>query len=542
MQTKRHLLTKNLSLITIVVIILSLLSVAQVSGLQLTTTSEYTNYVQTYLNTSQGNVTYVEKPIFPVMINNSQIQIGENWTIICPLQANHDYHIYFYGAYINTSAQAKTDYDIFVYDPQGNLESSHMESAGLPPHLGTTTDDALFTPTQSGNYSFVIENSPFGSQGAQQATFMIIENIETDTWQTSYLEGVNDTTGAPSLYTSWAYEFVTNASQLEVYIKVPDTLNLYEARLYLMNDPTSPTLNSYPLAWEPGLYGNVTGSVGGYNFDPNGYRGAAYTSEEYPGQPLFLNYTTSSSGIHLYHLVLIGKEGSGNLDILLKTQFGDALTPSKVETKVYPNNPTIISYDASQNLNKASLSYTTDDWNNVTSLDMEISNQTCNATIPGQKAGTNVQYKVIANDVLENNLTTSGNYTVKVQPTINITAVKDTIFIGENATVSGTLTNYDNNSLVTVQFLSVNSTETINCPVEIDGNFTASFKPDSTGEWAVAATSPETQTSWRADSLQLMITVSEPPFYVKYSLFLIIGAVVAAAAGGAVWFLKFRNK
>ena len=98
------------------------------------------------------------------MINNSQIQIGANWTIICPLQANHNYHVYFYGAYINTSSQAKTDYDIYVYDPQGNLESTHTEAAGLPEHLGTTVNDALFTPTQSGNYSFVIENNPVDSE------------------------------------------------------------------------------------------------------------------------------------------------------------------------------------------------------------------------------------------------------------------------------------------------------------------------------------------------------------------------------------------
>ena len=126
--------TKILSLITIIVIALSPIFLAQASVLQLTTTSEYTDYVHTYVNSASGNYTYVEKPIFPVMINNSQIQIGTNWTIICPLKANHNYHVYFYGAYINTSAQAKTDYDIYVFDPSGNLESTHTEAAGLPEH------------------------------------------------------------------------------------------------------------------------------------------------------------------------------------------------------------------------------------------------------------------------------------------------------------------------------------------------------------------------------------------------------------------------
>lgn len=68
--------------------------------------------------------------MFPVQISDNQIRIGENWTIICPLQIGHNYHIYFYGSYVDTSSTAKTDYNVYVYDPEGNLESSHTQSAG----------------------------------------------------------------------------------------------------------------------------------------------------------------------------------------------------------------------------------------------------------------------------------------------------------------------------------------------------------------------------------------------------------------------------
>jgi hypothetical protein len=320
--------TKILPLITIVVLVFSPLFMAQASTtqtqtstlptVQLTTTSEYTNYVHNFVN-AEGNCTYVEKPMFPVLINNGQIPIGENWTIICPLQAGHNYHIYFYGAWIDTSPQALTDYNIFVYDPHGNLESSHIESAGFPPHLGTTVNDALFTPTQSGNYSFVIRNSPFGSKGAQQATFMIIENLACDTWYTSYVEGASNS--IPSFHTNWAYEFETNASHVQLYISVPYTLGMYEARLYLMNNAESPSLNNFPLAWEPGLYGNLSSSVGGYNFEPNDYRGVAYTTDEHMGQFLSLNFTSPNTGENLYQLVLIGNVGSGNIQLILKDNY-----------------------------------------------------------------------------------------------------------------------------------------------------------------------------------------------------------------------------
>jgi hypothetical protein len=42
---------------------------------------EYERYVHTdWL----GNSTYVEKPMFPVYLNESQVPIGKNWTVVCP--------------------------------------------------------------------------------------------------------------------------------------------------------------------------------------------------------------------------------------------------------------------------------------------------------------------------------------------------------------------------------------------------------------------------------------------------------------------------
>jgi hypothetical protein len=543
MHPKTNPNTRKLPLIIIAILVFIPLLLAPASGLQLTGTQEYINYVHTNISINRGNFTYIEKPVFPVMINDSQIQIGNNWTIIVPLKSFHNYHVYYYGTWINRSVQAKTDYDILVYDPKGALESSHTESAGLPPHLGTTTDDAFFTPTQTGNYSFVIVNSPFGSQGAQQGTFMLIENLQTDTWQTSYLEGAtNNNTSA--INTARAYEFVTNSSTVAFYANVPKTLCIYEARLYLMNTATSQSLNSYPLAWEPGLYGNITGGVGGYNFDPNGYRGIAYASDEYMGQPIFFNYTASSSETHLYHLVLIAKSGSGNVDFMLKTKFGNStLTPIATPTKVYPDISAQIAYQSNNaSLSNAELEYTTDNWNSTTTLNMAISNQTCNATIPALDAGKDVAYLVNAKDILENVMIANGSYSVKQQLTLNLHSDKSNVTFGQNITISGALTPAESNSTVTVQFFSANSTDTIETQTDSDGHFTVDFKPKALGSWGIIASTPETKTTWQSDSDQLMVKVVEPPFYVKYSLYIIIGLVVASAVGGIVWFLKFRNK
>jgi hypothetical protein len=534
---------KKLTLFIILIIIVSPLIVNSASSLQLTNTSEYAHYVHTYMNAPQGNYTYVEKPIFPVLISNSQIPIGGNWTIITPLQAEHNYHIYCYGAWINTSSQAKTDYDFYVYNPQGILVSSHTESAGFPPHLGTTTDDPFFAPTQSGNYSFVIENNPIDSQGAQQATFMIIENLKTDQWYTSYLEGRHDSNS--SLCSTWAYEFVTNTSKVALYAQVPTTLDVYEARLYLMNNAQSSNLNSCPLPLEAGLYGNLSGSVGGYNFESTGYRGVAYASCEYMGQQMFLNYTSSYVGLKLYQLVLIGEQGSGNIELMLKTNFENGtLTPVSAPTRVHPEAPTRIAFSSSNNntLNNAQLSYTVDNWTSVNTLDMQISNQTCNATIPGQIPGSIVLYRITASDILKNDFKTAGNYTVKEQAALNITTIENIVTLGKNITINGVITPKLNQSIVKVEFLSGNETQTLNSVVSSNGSFVTSFKPALSGSWSVIASSPETQTTYQSYSQQLQITVIEPPFYIKYSLFIILGLVGAMAAGGVVYYLKFRGR
>lgn len=512
-------------------------------GLQLTTTYDYTTNVHTFVNSSQGNITYVDKPFFPVMINNSQIQIGQNWTIVVPLEANHNYHVYCYGAWVNTSSAAKTDYDIYVYDPKGNLESYHTEAAGFPEHLGTTTDDPFFAPKLSGNYSFVIKNDLRESEGSQQATFMVIENIKTDIWNTAFIQGKNSN-GYPSFHTSWAYELMSNPSYVELYVKVPNTLDMYEARLYLMNDAKSLSINSYPLPWEPGLYANVSSQIGGYNFESEGSRGVAYASCEYAGQPMFLNYSTSNKFTNLYHLVFIGEEGSGEIQFMLKTQFvNESIIPVVAPKTVVAGNETEISYSSiSNSLDHATCFYTVNNWTTQNSIIMSVANHTCNAMIPSQPAGTIVQYKIEAIDSLRNILNASENYTVKTQANLDVSLTADKIRLGENVSVTGVLSPSTNTSVVNLQVFGLEFNQTLSYTVNPNGTFQANFKPPKSGNYSIVATSPETPVCFGVDSQELCFSVAEPPLYIKYSIE-IIGILVALSVCGTLYyFLKLRGR
>jgi hypothetical protein len=508
-----------------------------------TYSTEYEKYVHTYINSGVlGNWTYEEKPGFPVLINDSQIMLGQNWSIVCPLLANASYHVYLYGEYINVGPDPKTDYEIYVYDYLGEMEGYHTPSAGFPAHLGTD-GSAFFVPKYTGNYTFVIKNDLRESKAAEQATFMIIEDVESNVWHEQYVEG-KDSNSLPVLNTSWASEFVTESQLVELYVKVPKTLDMYEARLYMMSDSSSKNqtvLDGIPLAWEPGLYGvrsNGTNVIGGYNLDSEEYRGNAYGSCEYYGQDMFLNFTSPSPGKNLYHLVFIGEVGYGTIDFLVRTEFNNtSLEPLTVPTRAYPDNVTTIAYTSnSTDLQNAILQYSTNGWRSMNSVGMEISNRTCEANIPKQTAGTVVSYAVTAKDVLENILNTNGSYLVKYLSTLNLTSVPMETRLGENVTLSGSFTPEIADVPIVIYVSSENETRQIQSFTLQDGTFVASFKPDTVGAWFVYAEFNGSSSTYDSESLPLTIQVDEP-LYTQYS-FYILGGVGAITAIGLVVYVK----
>ena len=505
--------------------------------------SEYQLHVHTHINSEEGNWTSVEKPVFPIFFNDSQIAIGGDWSVVCPLLANRSYHVYCYGAWVNNGSAPKTDYDIYVYNPQGVLESEHTEAAGLPEHLGTRVNDTFFVPSTSGNYTFAIVNDARESNGTQQATFMALENIECDRWHTAYLEG-KGLDNERAFYTSWAYEFVTDKPQIEVWVRVPVTLDMYEARLYLMSDAKSLIVNDAPLPWEPGLYGNLSGKVGGYSLDSEKYRGVAYASCEFKGQDMFLNYSSTAGGKTLYHLVLIGEAGSGNVDFLVKTQFGDAcLLPQKPQGRTYPDNETTVAYVSnSTDLENAVLSYSVDGWNTTQGIEMKTENRTCTAAIPPQKAGTLVEYRVTANDTLMNMLQAEGNFTVKNQATLNITAVREKTRLGENTTIRGMLQGQNGTAPVVLQLLSSNETVQVEGTTLENGTFTASFQLNNTGIWMAQAMFAGDGNTFPCESNLLMLTVEDQPFYVKNGVFIGGGFLGVICIGGVVFYIRKRRQ
>ena len=165
---------------------------------------------------------------------------------------------------------------------------------------------------------------------------------------------------------------------------------------------------------------------------------------------MFFNYSSTNKFTNLYHLVLIGEEGSGEIQFMLKTHFEDtSILPVVAPKTVFAGNATEITYSSiSNSLKSATCFYTVNNWTTQSSISMSIINRTCNAIIPSQKAGSIVQYKIEAIDNLLSVLKASGNYTVKMESTLDFSLIKEKIQLGENITVNGVLTPITNTSTV----------------------------------------------------------------------------------------------
>ena len=505
------------------------------------------HWVFTYVNEPPyGNWTFTRKPVTPMRINSSQIQVGANWTYVYALVANRTYHVYCYGEWIDEGAAPKTDYDIYVYNPAGELEGYHTEAAGLPEHLGTTTEEPFFRPLYSGNYTFVIRNDPRESQNADAATLMVIEHVETNVWYDRLIEGKQGNASMED--TCWAYEFAASSERIEIQVQVPDGLDMYEARLYLMANPSTKKgelLSGVPLAWEPGLYGQVDKDFGGYNLDSKGVRGEAYASCEFFGQDMLISYTAPHPEDSMYHLALMGEAGAGDVSFRVKTNFGDSeLQLTAPLGKVYPSDETAVTVVSNNSrIQKASLHYSVDNWNTSTVLEMAVDNRTCNGTIQGQAAGETVSYRVEAYDILDNKMSLNGSYVVKHHSQVNLTLGKASVTLGENVSISGFVTPILNISAARVKivFTASNGTKIEQYRFLRGSNFSTSFKPPSLDSWSLRVEFLGDQERFEAVSDVIGFVVVEPSFMVKYSLYIYAGVGLAITALCIVFVIRRRQ-
>ncbi len=464
------------------------------------------------------NLTSVGRPVYPIIIEKDRIPVGSTETFIYHLRANHRYHIYLLGDWVDP-VEHSTDYDIFVYRASGSQEfvSSHTEAAGLPEQVANDVHGRYFEPNRTGNYYFSIRNDPEESIAAEAGTFMVIEHIEPNNWYSRYMYGKVDE--EPVKDTTWAYEFNTSAKRIRVFVDVPDPLDMYEVRLYIMANPEADQgelLNGIPVAWEPGLRGEKTDIYGGFNFDPQGFRHVdAMASCEHSGEDMVIDYEVPVEGNLLYHIVLIAEYYSGNVEFIVQTDFQPPeLQFTDPPTIVESGERTVLEASVRDEtaINSTSLSYSTDggvSWNELPVY--ENGDGIYWGEAPAFDAGTSVEYCFAAEDDRGNVGEIRGTYKVLCNSHLELQLERERIELGDDVKISGRFSVEISGLKVELAMATASNTTKLWATTNEDGSYSTTFQPYSKGTWNVWATIPSDGRRFKGTSSEMLeFTVVAP--------------------------------
>lgn len=455
----------------------------------------------------------VIKPGYPQKMEFNFTQPGDVVTYNYTLEGGHTYHIYLIGEYANLTRHL-TDYDIFLYretDADPVFMSSHTEAAGYPEQVSNDWQGQYFTPSQPGNYYITVRNDPNESQAAENATLMVIEHIETDQRYTRYLqEPIED----EFLYDSdWVYEFESSASRLKIDIEVPETLDMYEARLYVMantDEDKGREIMGVIAPWESGLYANRSGIYGGFNNHPQGFRHLnASASCEHNGDDMLIDYHQPIKDPLLYHLVLMSEYGNGTLRFRIRTDFKPpTLTDLGSPLDIEGNTDAVVScriIDPSP-LGKVDLYYTVDAGKTWSMAPFTSKDEAYNGTIPGQVGGTVINYYWEAEDTLGNSAKLEGRIGVRTSSSLTVTLDKSKLLGGDTVILTGEL--YQPEKKVKVNYRLGEQVTGFTLTTDEDGSFTHVFMPNKIGSW-------EAYAEFAGDDSYRPTTSNKEPFVVE---------------------------
>ena len=132
---------------------------------------------------------------------------------------------------------------------------------------------------------------------------------------------------------------------------------------------------------------------------------------------------------------------AGTIEFMVKTDFeAPELTLVDPVQKASPNNETTINVhvDEEFTLKTITLNYSTDNGTKYIVKEMAAyPNSTYNATVPGQPAGTLVNYTILAQDISGNTAELESSYPVKNFANITLDVSEYIVKFGENITVTG---------------------------------------------------------------------------------------------------------
>ena len=439
----------------------------------------------------EGEFINVPRLGWPANVPENFTLPGDIVTFNYTLEGGHTYHAYLIGEFMNLTTH-ETDYDVFLYRETltgARFISSHTEAAGYPEQISNDGEGQYLTPSVSGNYYFTLRNDPLESNSSEAAVLMVVERLEPNQWYPRFLTERGED-GEASYDTGWVYEFTSDAPRLKIEVDVPDTLDMYEARLYVVGHPKKNigvTINGALAPWWEGLNGTLDGLYGGVNDDPQGFRHLNMSDScEHMGEDMLIDYAQRLKGEVLYQLVLIPEYRNGTINVRVQTDFQApkiTLLDTVSEVNSWEQVPVRCRIEDASDQLSVSLLYS-DDSKSWREAPYTSSGSYYNGTLPGHGPGTVVQYKWVAEDSLGNEAYASSSYKAMMSTSLSISLDKKRVLGGDYLTLSGEM-NLPNTKVKV--YYKLGTATLFEVTTDKDGLFTHVFSPGVLGEWEAYA-------------------------------------------------------
>ena len=473
----------------------------------------------------------IEKTVDPIFINVGDtpqyrlkeslgIDIGDIWELDYFLEAGKRYHVFLVGDWICNETEPQTDYDINTVYPDGKSQWN-TESAGLPEQVANDGKHQFFIAPTTGTYRFKIINDERDSKDTEGAVFMLIEHIDVNTEYFQDLEG-RDSAGKEVLFSGWAYEFDTTAPLVRVFVEVPDSLDMYEARLYMMANPDSEIgydLNGLGVP-SGNLFSAFDGQYGGFSTSCKGDRNIdAMASCEHSGKDMEFTYNTPNSyndtGNIFYYIVLIAEHDEGTVKFYVQTDFSPPEVILQKPPEVgYAGEETEIRVSAEDEYDVVHVGVSYNVGSSATStIDSKFKDGVWTCKLPPFNSGDYIHYTVHAEDKFGNTGSVESEFLVKKKTVIECD-IDDIILVGdEKASISGRTSL--SSATLNLQFVNDATNHEYEVTTDENGEFEFVFTPDKTGEWKFLASFEGNEIETSATSGTIKFTMESKPTYIS---------------------------
>jgi hypothetical protein len=444
------------------------------------------------------------KPVNPILINvdgddsyiekeSIGIPLGDigSWTFLYDLEEGKRYHIYLIGDWISNATEPETDYDILITYPDGT-SWWNTESAGIPEQITNDENHQFFVPPSTGIYRFKILNDERDSTNTEAAIFMLLEHIDENTWYSCSLEGRDESTDEEVLFSGWGYEFNTAAPRIRVFVSVPDFLDMYEVRLYMMTNQEAEKGYQIDGIGVPtgDLLLSFSGEYGGYSTFAIGDRNIeAMDSCEASGRDMEFVFDTpnmpNGTSDIFYYVSLIAEHGIGAVEFYIQTDFNSPeITLIDSQEFGFESKKTTITASVLDEgeVQRVWVEHEVDGEGGE-EIELAFDGEYWIESFPFFEAGDLVEYEVHATDVFGNENVLDSELKIKREASIVCTLVDSNLIGNEIAEVKGSSSLKATPLMIT--FTNGASSSSYDIVTDSDGNFEFEFTPDTLGQWTV---------------------------------------------------------